>query len=70
MPVVDRSRSVLGTVVGWVIVAVVAWFVLRIALGALFWVARGIVVVLVIAGLLWAYLALKDPSPKDPPTRR
>jgi len=70
MPVVDRSRSVLATVVGWVLVAVVVWFVLRIALGALFWVARGIVVVLVIAGLLWAYLALKDPPPKDPPTRR
>jgi len=65
MAVADRSRSALATVVGWVLVAVVVWFVLRIALGALFWVARGIVMVLLVAGLLWAYLALKDP-----PTRR
>ena len=65
MAVADRSRSALATVVGWVLVAVVVWFVLRIALGALFWVARGIVMVLLVAGLLWAYFALKDP-----PTRR
>ena len=61
MPVADRSRSLLATVVGWVLVAAVVWFAFRFVLGTVFWLLRTILVVLVIVGLAWAYLALKSP---------
>jgi hypothetical protein len=58
----DRTRSVLATVVGWVLVAVVVLLALRILFGALGFLIRGVVVIVVIVGLLWAYLALKAPD--------
>jgi hypothetical protein len=57
----STPRSALATVIGWVILAVIAWFVLSTALGAVFWVVRGFVWVLILGGLVWAYLALKAP---------
>jgi hypothetical protein len=62
VPVTDRSRSLLATVVGWVLVAALVWFGLRFVLGTVFWILRSILVILVILGLAWAYLALKAPS--------
>jgi hypothetical protein len=62
MALPDRSRSFLATIVGWVLTAVVVWFLLRFILGTVGFVVRGLVVVVVIVGLLWAYLALKAPD--------
>jgi hypothetical protein len=62
MALPDRSRSLLATVVGWVLTAVVAWVALRFLFGALGFVARGVILIVVIVGLLWTYLALKAPD--------
>lgn len=58
----DRSRSLLATIVGWVIVAVIAWLVLGFVVGVVRWIVRGVVVLALIIGLLWVYATLKAPS--------
>ena len=62
MTLPDRSRSFLATIIGWVLAAIVIWFALRFILGTVGFVLRGIALILVIVGLLWAYLALKTPD--------
>ena len=62
MALPDRSRSALATVVGWILTAIVVWFALRFILGTVGFVVRGVVVIAVVLGLLWAYLALKTPD--------
>jgi hypothetical protein len=62
MALPDRSRSFLATIVGWVLTAVVVWLLLRFVLGTVGFVVRGLVLIVVIVGLLWAYLALKAPD--------
>ena len=62
MALPDRSRSLLATVVGWVLTAVVVWLLLRFILGTVGFVLRGVVLIVVIVGLLWAYLTLKTPN--------
>ena len=62
MALPDRSRSFLATVIGWVLTAIVFWFALRFILGTVGFVVRGVVVIVVIVGLLWAYLTLKAPN--------
>jgi hypothetical protein len=62
MALPDRSRSFLATIVGWVLVAVVVWLLLRFILGTVGFVVRAVVIIVVIVGLLWAYLALKAPD--------
>jgi hypothetical protein len=59
----SRSRSLLATAIGWVLAAIVVWLALRFLLGALGFLVRGVILLVVIVGLLWAYLALK--APKD-----
>jgi hypothetical protein len=44
-----------------VLVGVVVWFGLRFVLGALESAVRGVILIVVIVGLLWAYLTLKAP---------
>ena len=56
------ARSVLATIVGYVLVGVVAYFVLRWLAGTLFWLIRTLVVVLVIGLLLTLYVKLKLPK--------
>jgi hypothetical protein len=53
---------VLATVIGWVLVGIVAWLVVRMVFGTLGFVVRGVLLIAVIVGLLWAYLALKAPD--------
>lgn len=62
MALPDRSRSVLATIIGWVLTAIIVWFALRFILGTVGFVVRGVVVIVVVVGLLWAYLALKAPD--------
>lgn len=57
------ARSALATVVGYVLVAIIAYIVLRTFVGTLFWLIRTIIVIVVIAGLFTLYLSLK--APKD-----
>jgi hypothetical protein len=61
MTLPDRPRSLLATIVGWLIVAVLAWLLLGFAFGALRFIVRSVLLVAVIVGLVWAYLALKAP---------
>lgn len=56
------SRSALATVVGWLLVLVVGWVLLRIVIGTVFWMLRGVVLVAVLVGLLLLYLTLKAPD--------
>jgi hypothetical protein len=62
MALPDRSRSFLATIIGWVLAAIVLWFALRFILGTVTFVLRGVVLIVVIVGLLWAYLSLKAPD--------
>ncbi len=56
------SRSALATVIGWLLVLVVGWVLLRIVIGTVFWMLRGVVLVAVLVGLLLLYLTLKAPD--------
>ncbi|MFV0308232.1 MAG: hypothetical protein ACK5OX_10870 [Desertimonas sp.] len=62
MAAVDRSRSALATVVGWVLVAVIVIIGLRFVAGTLAWAVRSLAGVIVVVGLVVAYLWLKAPS--------
>ena len=66
MPAVDRSRSLLASVVGWVLVVVVALLALRFIVGTFMWVFRGVLLIALILGLLWAYFWLKAPRGDGP----
>jgi len=55
-------RSAMATVVGWVIFAVVAYFVLRLFAGTIFWLFRVVLAVVVVGGLLSLYVKLKTPN--------
>jgi hypothetical protein len=61
MPESRDARSLLATAVGWVLVAIVGYVVLRVFLGSFFWLIRTAIVVLVIGGLLTLYVSLKSP---------
>ncbi len=70
MPLVERSRALLATVVGWVLAAVVVWVLARLVLGTVFWILRAVLVVALLLGLLWLYLALKPKPPAGGRARR
>lgn len=61
----DRSRSFLASVVGWIIVAVVVWILLRFVVGTVRWLLRGFVLLIVIGALAWAYASLKAPPDRN-----
>lgn len=56
------ARNTLASVVGYVIVALVALWVLRFALGTVFWLIRSVIAIMVLAGLITLYLKLKSPD--------
>ncbi len=58
----SSGRSGLAAVVGWVLVLVIGWVLLRILIGTLYWMLRGVVLVAVLVGLLLVYLTLKAPD--------
>ena len=58
----SSSRSALATAVGWLLVVVVGWVFLRMLIGTVFWMLRGVVLVVVLVGLLMLYLTLKAPD--------
>ncbi len=55
------TRSVLATLVGYVIVAIVVLFLFHFIIGTILWLFRTLVIVAVLLGLLTIYLKLKSP---------
>jgi hypothetical protein len=55
------ARSVLATLVGYVLIAVLAYVLLGAVIGTLRWIVRTVLVVVVIGALLSLYLRLKSP---------
>ena len=56
----DRSRSVLKSIVGWLIVALVAFWLLDLVIGTVRVLARYVVWMVVIGLLVFAYFKLND----------
>ena len=54
-----RSRNLAASVVGWMIVVIVAWLVLRSLIGVLGWALRGIVVIVLLVVLINFWFRLK-----------
>ena len=57
-----RARSFLATIVGYLIVIVLAVVVFRFVLGTIYWLLRAFFIVIVLVLLLAAYLRLKSPD--------
>ena len=57
-----RGRSLLATVVGYLIVAVIALLVFRFIVGTFFWVIRAAVIIVILLGLVTLYAKLKSPD--------
>lgn len=57
-----RARSFLATIVGYLIVIVLAVVVFRFVLGTIYWLFRAFFIVIVLVVLLAAYLRLKTPD--------
>lgn len=57
-----RARSFLATIVGYLIVIVLAVVVFRFVLGTIYWLLRALFIVIVLVVLLAAYLRLKTPD--------
>ena len=55
------ARSVLATLVGYVIVAIVVLLLFHFIIGTILWLFRTLVIVVVLLGLLTIYLKLKSP---------
>jgi hypothetical protein len=57
-----RARSMLATVVGYVIVALVVLILFRFVVGTIFWLIRAVFIVVVLVALVAIYLRLKSPA--------
>ena len=58
----SAGRSVLATVVGWVLVGVIVVVLFNFVVGTLFWLIRTALIVVALLGLLTIYLKLKSPD--------
>jgi hypothetical protein len=58
----NGARSLLATIVGYVIVAIVVLFVFHFIVGTILWLFRTLVVVVILVALLSIYLTLKAPD--------
>jgi hypothetical protein len=56
------ARSALASIVGWLLVVVVAVVALQIVIGSIIWIFRWLLILAVIVGLLMLYLRLKLPK--------
>lgn len=57
-----RARSFLATIVGYLIVILLAVIVFRFVLGTIFWMFRAFFIMIVLLVLLTIYLRLKTPD--------
>ena len=60
-PASNRARSVLATVVGYVIVALVAYWLFGALIGTIRWLVRAVLTIVVLGALATVYLKLKTP---------
>jgi hypothetical protein len=58
----NGSRSVLATIVGYVIVIIVVIVLFNFVVGTILWLVRAFLLVVVLLGLLTIYLRLKSPD--------
>lgn len=58
----SRGRSLLASIVGWLLVAVVVFLAFGLIVGTIRFLVRIAVVVVVVGGLAWLYFRLKDPD--------
>ncbi len=58
----NGSRSILATIVGYILVAVIVLVLFNSIVGTILWLFRALVIVAVILGLLTIYLRLKSPD--------
>lgn len=56
------ARSVLATIVGYVLVAVIVLVLFNFVIGTILWLFRAAVIVVVLLVLLTVYLRLKSPD--------
>jgi hypothetical protein len=56
------ARSLVATIVGYVIVALVVLFLLQFVIGTIFWVLRALVVIVILLVLVTIYAKLKSPD--------
>jgi hypothetical protein len=56
------ARSVLATIVGYILVAVIVLVLFNFIIGTILWLFRTLVIVAVLLGLLIVYLRLKAPD--------
>ena len=56
------ARSAIASVVGWVLVVVIALVALQFVIGSIIWLFRWLLILAVIGGLLTLYLRLKLPK--------
>ena len=56
------ARSVLATIVGYILVAVIVLVLFNFLIGTILWLFRTLVIVAVLLGLLILYLRLKTPD--------
>ena len=57
----SQPRSALASAIGWVIVALVVFWLFGMVIGWISFVLRSIVWIALIAVLIWVYLSLKEP---------
>lgn len=58
----NGARSLLATIVGYIIVAVVVLILFHFIAGTVFWLVRTFVIVAILVALLAIYLRLKSPD--------
>ena len=59
----NKARSFLASVVGYVLVALVAFWLLGAVLGTVRFLLRAVLILLVLGGLATLYVKLKGPGP-------
>ena len=58
----NGARSILATIVGYFLVAVIVLVLFNSVVGTILWLFRLVVIVVVILGLLMLYFKLKSPD--------
>ena len=56
-----RARSAIGSIIGFVIVGLIAFWLLHAVIGSIFWLIRSLVFIAVVGALIYVYLSLKSP---------
>ena len=56
-----RARSAIGSIIGFVIVGLIAIWLIHAVIGSIFWLIRTIVFIALVGALIYAYLSLKSP---------